>query len=132
MDDPGRGAASAPPAAPFTREEIDAAEPERRPSMRRRWLVGLGIGAVGGMVVGLQGFLNPLVLLSLPFALTAAGSGALVGAGLVWTVALLFLGGVLLSGDGLATLGWASSVVVLAVGLVGTWAVAGRVRASSG
>ena len=132
MDDPGRGAASAPPAALFTREELDAAEPERRPSMRRRWLVGLGIGAVGGMVGGLQGFLNPLVLLSLPLAFTAAGSGALVGAGLVWTVALLFLGGVLLSGDGLATLGWASSVVVLAVGLVGTWAVAGRVRASSG
>lgn len=119
------------PRATFTREELDAAEPERGPSSRRRWLVGFGIGTLGGMVVGLQGFLNPLVLLSLPFAFTAAGAGALVGAGLVWTVALLFLGGELLSRDILATLGWVSSLVVLAVGLVGTWAAAGRARAGS-
>lgn len=129
MDDPGRNAA---PTGTFTREELDAAEPELRPSTRRRWLVGCGIGALGGTLVGLQGFLNPLVLLSLPFAFTAAGAGALVGAGLVWTVALLFLGDELLSGDILATLGWVSSVVVLAVGLVGTWAAAGRVRGGSG
>lgn len=127
----GTGHREAPPAT-FTRQELDSAEPELRPSTRRRWLVGFGIGALGAMLVGLQGFLNPLVLLSLPFAFTAAGAGALVGAGLVWTVALLFLGSELLSGDILATLAWVSSVVVLAVGLVGTRAAAGRVRGRSG
>lgn len=128
MDDPGRDAA---PAGTFTREEFDAAEPERGPSTRRRWLIGCGIGALGGMVVGLQGFLNPLVLLSLPFALTAAGAGALVGAGLVWTVALLVFGSAIVaSGGALSALAWVSSVVVLAVGLLGSWVVARRARAA--
>jgi len=124
VDDRAHDAA---PAPVFTREELDAAEPERHPSTLRRWLLGLGIGALGGMYV-----VVPLMLVSLPFAFTAAGAGALVGTGVVWLAGCAFNTVVWLNGD-LADafpllVAWPSGLVALAVGLLGTAVVARRER----
>jgi hypothetical protein len=119
--------------AGFSREELDAAEPERHPSPRRRWLVGMGIGVVGGAWAGLLTVLSPVVLLCLPFAFTAAGAGALVGAGLVWTIpALVSWRDITASGDPLTILAWGSGVVVLLAGLLGTAVIVLRGRARPG
>lgn len=105
----------------FTRDELEAAEPEVPPSFRRRWLIGLVLGSVGGMVAGWAGPVSLLVLIALPWAFTPAGSAVLVGNGLVWAAFLAVLGGEI-ARDGIAA--WAVNVavpaVLLGVGLVGT------------
>jgi hypothetical protein len=105
----------------FTRDELDAAEPEVPPSFRRRWLVGLVLGSVGGMVAGWAGPISLLALVALPWAFTPAGSALLVGSGLVWATFLAVLGGEI-ARDGIAA--WpvnvAVPVLLLGIGLVGT------------
>jgi drug/metabolite transporter (DMT)-like permease len=105
----------------FTRKELDAAEPERPRSLRRRWLLGFVLGAVGGVVAGWVGPISLLALAALPWALTPAGAAVLVGSGLVWAIYLVVLGGEI-GRDGIAA--WPVNVVVpavlLGVGLLGT------------
>lgn len=105
----------------FTRDELDAAEPEAPPSFRRRWLIGLVLGAVGGMVAGWAGPISLLALVALPWAFTPAGAAVLVGSGLVWATFLLVMSGEI-ARDGIAA--WPINVVVpvllLGLGLVGT------------
>jgi hypothetical protein len=109
-----------PPGA-FTREELDAAEPEAPPSFGRRWLIGFVLGSVGGVVAGWAGPISLLALVALPWAFTPAGSAVLVGGGLAWAAYLLVLGGEIVR-DGIAA--WpvnvAGPVVLLGVGLLGT------------
>ena len=129
MDDAGRDGT---PAATFTRQELDAAGPVRPPSPRRRWLLGLAIGALAW---GLLGFVEaPVVtLVCLPFALTPAGAGALVGAGLAWLVGFGWSVVLLVNGD-LATspmlaAWWLAGLLSFVAGLVGSVVVLRRERA---
>jgi len=126
VDDIGRDAA---PAVTFTREELDAAEPVRPPSPRRRWLLGLAIGALAS---GLLTFVEvpALTLLCLPLALTSAGAGALVGAGFVWLVwsawgVVLWVNGDLAASPMLAVW-WLTGLLSFAAGLLGTAIVVRR------
>ncbi len=118
----------------FTRDELDAAEPERHPSARRRWLIGFAIGVVGGVAVGYGSAVSLLVLLALPFAFTVAGSGVLVGAGTTWAVALVMTADRVLGGglDDRALVFWSLGGAVLAIGLLGTVVVARRERTRAG
>jgi len=121
------------PDGSFTRDELDTAEPERPPSTRFRWLVGIGLGAFGAALTGW-----PLGLLCLPFALTAAGAGALIGTGLTfvaWSAfsLVVWLNGDLTAGDVPALTAWsAASLVALGTGIAGTVVVARRSRGGTG
>jgi hypothetical protein len=111
----------------FTREELDGAEPERPPSPRRRWLTGFVIGLIGGWVPVFGSGLSLIGFATLPFALTAAGSGALVGVSAMY-VMLLSLN-LPPGGDG-ADIGvalWlAVTMVTIVAGVTGTAVVAVR------
>jgi hypothetical protein len=122
------------PTARFTRDELHAAEPERHPSARRRWLIGLGLGALAFGLLSFEG-IAVLTLLCLPFATTPAGAGALVGAGVAWLT--LFAWGVVLwvNGDLAASpilaAWWLAGLAALVAGLLGT-AVAFRAARATG
>lgn len=120
----------------FTREELDAAEPEQPPSLRRRWLVGFAVGAVGSAWAGL-----PFGILALPWARTPAGAGALLGTGLAFVAWVLpgigALGAAQGDGEGvdvaidayttIVIVAWlAVGLVALITGIAGTVAVARR------
>jgi len=124
-------APATPEPATFTRDELEAAEPERHPSARRRWLLGLGIGALGGLYV-----VHPLMLICLPFAFTAAGAGALIGTGAVWLAESAFSTFAWSRGDLADTsslvLGWVAGLGALAAGVLGSVVVARRARAHPG
>lgn len=72
----------------FTREELDAAEPERRRSPATRVVIGLGIGFLAwslGLALG-----GPILLVSvvaIPLAWTWTGAGVLIGFGAPATIA---------------------------------------------
>jgi hypothetical protein len=122
------GAQGTPPGpGTFTREELDEAEPERPPSARRRWLTGFVIGLVGGWVPVFGSGLSLIGLATLPFALTAAGSGALVGVSAMYAMLLSVSGP--WDGDG-ADLGvalWlAVTMITIVAGVTGTAVVAVR------
>ena len=106
----------------FTREELDAAEPEAPPSFRRRWLIGFVLGSVGGVVVGWGLPVNPVGLLALPWVFTPAGAGALVGAGSFLASLLLVTGGGVLGTemDAVTAALVAATSAFLPIGLVGT------------
>jgi hypothetical protein len=116
----------------FTRDELDAAEPEASPSFRRRWLIGLLLGSVGGAVAGWAGPISLLAFMALPWAFTPAGAGLLMGSGSLWLAYLLIVadqaggspadaGTVILAGV---------PVVMFAIGLVGTLVAYRRARAA--
>jgi hypothetical protein len=111
----------------FTREELDVAEPERPPSTRFRWLIGVGLGAFGALYSGF-----PLGVVALPFAFTAPGAGTLVGSGIVFLVSLAFDAVVWQSGDlGAldmpAFVAWSlAGFAALVAGIAGTVVVARR------
>jgi hypothetical protein len=117
------------PGPTFTRDDLDAAEPERPPSFRRRWLVGFVLGSVGGVVAGWGLPVNPVGLLALPWTFTPAGAGALVGAGSFLASLLLVTGGGALGTEMDATTAALVAVTFafLPIGLVGT-VVASRRR----
>jgi hypothetical protein len=133
MDEGVPGAGATPEAGPstagFTREELDAAEPAGT-TARSRWLIGLGIGALGTLWIWPIGL---LFLLCLPFALTAAGAGALLGAGAVFVALSAFDLAVWLNGDSVDPALLAASaiagVVALVAGVLGTAVLARRARA---
>jgi hypothetical protein len=110
---------AAAPAATYTREELDAAEPERPPSRRRRWLLGVGLGAVGLVLLSYEGF-PILALLCLPFALTPTGAGVLVGSGLAWLVLIGWSLVVWLNGD------------IAGSPMIGAWVLAGAASLAAG
>jgi hypothetical protein len=123
------------PAAPsaFTREELDVAEPERPPSTRFRWLIGVGLGAFAALYTGF-----PVGIVALPFAFTGAGAGALLGTGLVFLASFAF-DAVLWLGDDLAAvepwtfLSWSlAGFAALGAGIAGTIVVARRSRRRPG
>jgi len=122
------------PAAPstFTREELDAAEPEQPPSPRFRWVIGLGLGAFAGLYTGF-----PLGIVALPFAFTGAGAGALLGSGIVFLVAFAFDTFVWLNDDLVAVepgtfLSWSlAGFAALVAGIAGTVVVGRRSRRRS-
>ncbi len=126
---PAASTATPTPPATFTRDELDAAEPERHPSPGRRWLLGLGIGALAFGLLSFEG-LPLLTLLCLPFALTPAGAGALVGSGAAWFVSLGWTLVLWLNGDfaesPTAVTWMVTGLVALVVGVVGTIVVARR------
>jgi hypothetical protein len=131
MDEQARRAEATQPATEYTREELDAAEPVRPPSTRRRWLLGLAIGALAW---GLLDVVAPvLTLLCLPFALTPAGAGALVGAGLAWLVGLGWTIVLVVTGDLAASPilagWWLAGLLSFVAGLLGTAVVLRRERA---
>ena len=122
------------PTARFTRDELDAAEPEQHPSARRRWLIGLGLGALAFGLLSFEG-VPVLTLLCLPFATTPAGAGALVGAGVVWLTffawgVVLWVNGDLAASSILAAW-WLAGLAALVAGLLGT-AVAVRAARAAG
>ncbi|HYN49015.1 MAG TPA: hypothetical protein VER83_09125 [Candidatus Nanopelagicales bacterium] len=122
------------PATPstFTREELDAAEPERPPSPRFRWVIGLGLGAFAALYTGF-----PLGIVALPFAFTGAGAGALLGTGLVFLASFAFDAFVWLNDDLVAVepgtfLSWSlAGFAALLAGIAGTVVVARRSRRRS-
>jgi hypothetical protein len=123
------------PATPstFTREELDVAEPERPPSTRFRWLIGVGLGAFAALYTGF-----PVGIVALPFALTGAGAGALLGTGLVFLAAFAFDAVVWQNGD-LGALdvpalaAWSlAGFAALVAGIAGTVVVARRSRRQPG
>lgn len=120
------------PPETFTREELDAAEPEQPPSFRRRWLIGLVLGAVGGAVAGWAGPISLLAFAALPWAFTPAGAGLLIGSGSLWLAYLVIVadqaGGTQID-VGTAILA-AVPVVLFAIGLVGTLVAHRRARAA--
>jgi hypothetical protein len=125
-----RSAADDRPPGTFTREELDAAEPERPPSFRRRWLIGFVLGSVGGAVAGWAGPISLVALVTLPWAFTPAGAGLLFGSGSLWLAYLVIVadqagGGP--TGVGTAILA-AVPVAMFGIGLVGTLAAYRRVR----
>ncbi len=132
-DDPptvARDAGDVPAAlSTFTREELDAAEPERPPSTRFRWLIGLGLGAFAALYTGF-----PLGIVALPFAFTGAGAGALLGSGSVFLVSLAFNAVVWQNGDLGAQdvpsfVAWSlAGLVALVAGIIGTAVVVRRSR----
>jgi len=113
----------------FTREELDAAEPERRRSPGFQWLIGLGLGAFGALYAGF-----PLGVVALPFALTGAGAGTLLGTGIVFGLsfafdAVVWLNGELVPGDATTFVAWSlAGFVALIAGAVGSIIVARRAR----
>ena len=113
----------------FTREELDAAEPERRPSTRFRWLIGLGLGAFAALYTGF-----PVGIVALPFAFTGAGAGALLGTGFVFLASFAFDALVWLNDDLVAVEPWTfvswslAGFGALVAGTVGTVVVARRSR----
>jgi hypothetical protein len=117
------------PATPstFTREELDAAEPERPPSPRFRWVIGLGLGAFAALYTGF-----PLGIVALPFAFTGAGAGALLGSGIVFLVSFAFDTFVWLNDDLVAVepgtfFSWSlAGFAALVAGIAGTVVVARR------
>ena len=117
----------------FTREELDAAEPERRPSTRFRWLIGLGLGAFAALYTGF-----PVGIVALPFALTGAGAGALLGTGVVFVTSFAFDALVWLNDDLVAVEPWTflswslAGFAALVAGIAGTVVVARRSRRRAG
>lgn len=113
----------------FTREELDAAEPERRPSTRFHWLIGLGLGAFGALYTGF-----PVGIVALPFAFTGAGAGALLGTGLVFLASFAFDALVWLNDDLVVVEPWTflswslAGFGALVAGIAGTVVVARRSR----
>jgi hypothetical protein len=113
----------------FTREELDAAEPERRPSTRFHWLIGLGLGAFAALYTGF-----PVGIVALPFAFTGAGAGALLGTGVVFVASFAFEAFVWLNDDLAAVEPWTflswsiAGFAALVAGIVGTIVVARRSR----
>ncbi len=125
-----RGVAPGPePGGTFTREELDTAEPERPPSPRFRWVIGLGLGAFGALYTGF-----PVGIVALPFAFTGAGAGMLLGTGLVFLASFVFdmvawLGGDLMSVDTWALVAWSlAGFGALVAGVAGTVVVARGAR----
>jgi hypothetical protein len=113
----------------FTREELDAAEPERPPSPRFRWVIGLGLGAFAGLYTGF-----PLGIVALPFAFTGAGAGALLGSGIVFLASFAFDAFVWLNDELAAVEPWTfvswtlAGCAALAAGIAGSIVVARRSR----
>ena len=73
----------------FTRAELDAAEPERPPSARRRFGLGIGLGLIAFAIGGWAGGAALLPIAAIPVAWTWAGAGVLIGFGLPATVAMI-------------------------------------------
>jgi hypothetical protein len=113
----------------FTREELDAAEPERPPSPRFRWVIGFGLGAFAALYTGF-----PLGIVALPFAFTGAGAGALLGSGIVFVASFAFttfvwLNDDLPSPDVPSFVAWSlAGLVALVAGVIGTAVVVRRSR----
>ena len=118
-DGPGHGD---PSPGTFTREELDAAEPEQPSSFRRRWLIGFVLGSVGGVVAGWGLPVSPVGLLALPWVFTPAGAGALVGAGSFLASLLVVTGGGVLGTemDAVTAALVAATFAFLPIGLAGT------------
>ena len=95
--------------------------------MRRRWLIGLGMGAFGALYSGF-----PLGVVALPFAFTAPGAGTLFGSGIVVLASLAFDAVVWQNGDlGAldvpAFVAWTlAGLVALVAGIIGTAVVMRR------
>ena len=117
----------------LTREELDAAEPERPPSTRFRWLIGVGLGAFAALYTGF-----PVGIVALPFAFTGAGAGALLGTGLVFLAsfgfdAFVWLDDNLVAVEPWTFLAWSvAGFAALAAGIAGTVVVARRSRGRPG
>ncbi len=65
----------------FTRDELDAADPERHRSAGSRWLIGVGLGVLALSMSLWAAPASLLVLVAIPLAWTWAGAGILVGFG---------------------------------------------------
>jgi len=117
----------------FTRAELDVAEPERPPSTRFRWLIGVGLGAFAALYTGF-----PVGIVALPFAFTGAGAGALLGTGLVFLASFAFDALVWLDDDLVAVEPWTflswsfAGFAALGAGIAGTFLVARRSRPRPG
>ncbi len=75
--------------ATYTRDELDAAEPERHRSGAWRWLIGVVLGVV---VLATSLWAAPtslLVVVAIPLAWTWAGAGVLVGFGASGTLLIV-------------------------------------------
>ena len=127
LTDAGAGVGGSTTTGTFTREELDAAEPERPPSPRFRWVIGFGLGAFGALYTGF-----PVGIVALPFAFTAPGAGTLFGSGIVFLVSFAFAAVVWQNGD-LGTsdtpafvAGALAGLVALVAGIIGTAVVARR------
>jgi sterol desaturase/sphingolipid hydroxylase (fatty acid hydroxylase superfamily) len=128
--EPGAQLPATPAPVTFTRDELDAAEPVRPPSARRRWLMGFVIGAIGGWALAFGTFLSLIALAALPFAFTPAGAGALTGATVMFGLLVIpifdLAAGVTL--DLAGTVSIAVAIVVAVAGLSGTVVVFLRAR----
>jgi hypothetical protein len=117
----------------FTREELDVAEPERPPSTRFRWLIGVGLGAFAALYTGF-----PVGIVALPFAFTGAGAGALLGTGLVFLASFAFDAFIWLNDELAAVEPWTfvswslAGFAALVAGIAGTVVVARRSRCRPG
>jgi hypothetical protein len=114
----------------FTRAELDVAEPERPPSTRFRWLIGVGLGAFAALYTGF-----PVGIVALPFAFTGAGAGALLGTGLVFlaSFAFVWLDDDLMAVEPWTFLSWSlAGFAALVAGIAGTVVVARRSRRRAG
>ena len=80
MDQPATTEETTPPAT-FTRDELEAAEPERHRSAAWRWLIGIGLGVLALSMSLWAAPASLLVLVAIPLAWTWAGAGILVGFG---------------------------------------------------
>jgi hypothetical protein len=129
LTDSGAGVGGSTTTGIFTRDELDAAEPERPPSPRFRWVIGLGLGAFGALYTGF-----PVGIVALPFAFTGAGAGALLGTGLVFLASFAFDTFVWLNDDLVAVepgtfFSWSlAGFAALVAGIAGTVVVARRSR----
>lgn len=65
----------------YTREELDAAEPELHRSAASRWLIGIGLGVLALTMSLWAAPASLLVLVAIPLAWTWVGAGILVGFG---------------------------------------------------
>jgi hypothetical protein len=70
----------------FTRDELDAAEPELHRSAASRWLIGVGLGVLALTMSLWAAPASLLVLVAIPLAWTWAGAGILVGFGASMTL----------------------------------------------
>ncbi len=87
--EPSDGAPGGPGDGTFTRDDLEDAELERPPSVRRRFVVGLGLGLFALAAGSWAGAAVFMPIAAIPVAWTWAGAGVLVGFGLPATVVVI-------------------------------------------